>query len=85
MSGGISYQPNATDSIYEDDVYADNDDDDEEEEEEEDRCASNGDDDNRLAWHGSISWQPNDSIFDDDEGDPPHTSNPTIANSATAI
>ena len=52
MSGGISYQPNATDSIYEDDVYADNDDDDdeEEEEEEEDRCASNGDDDNRLAW-----------------------------------
>ena len=51
VSGGISYQPNATDSIYEDDVYADNDDDDDdEEEEEEDRCASNGDDDNRLAW-----------------------------------
>ena len=48
MSGGISYQPNATDSIYEDDVYADNDDD-EEEEEEKDRCASNGDDGNRLA------------------------------------
>ena len=48
VSGGISYQPNATDSIYEDDVYADNDDD-EEEEEEKDRCASNGDDGNRLA------------------------------------
>ena len=28
VSGGISYQPNAADSIYEDDVYDDDDDDD---------------------------------------------------------
>ena len=32
VSGGISYQPNATDSIYEDDVYDDDDDDDDESE-----------------------------------------------------
>ena len=31
-----------------------------------------------IVWQRSILCQPNDSIFDDDEGDPPHASNHTI-------